>query len=59
MEQVSEIVKHFGRGEMEYIMTHEKVHDSKAINAVAMTTPVIVKSRRLLRHFATELKVFF
>ena len=55
MEQMSEIVKHFGRGEMEHIMTNK--HDSEAINAVAMTTPVIVKSRSLLRRFVTELKV--
>lgn len=60
MEQMSEIVKKFGHGEIEYIMTNEKAaNDLESINLVAMTTPVIVKSRSLLRRYFTEFNVIF
>jgi len=60
LDQLSEIVLKFGQGEMEYIMTNEKVaHDLESIKIVAMTTPVIVKSRHLLRRYVKDLNVLF
>ena len=41
-------------------MTNEKVaHDLESIKIVAMTTPVIVKSRHLLRRYVKDLNVLF
>jgi hypothetical protein len=55
LEQLSEIVLKFGHGEMEYIMTNQKVaNDLESIKIAAMTTPVIVKSRNLLRRYITD-----
>lgn len=58
LDQLSEIVLKFGQGEIENVMTNEKKgNDSKSIKIVAMTIPVIVKSRNLLRRYLTDFNV--
>ena len=56
LEQISSIVSQFGRGEMENVLLKTK-EDASTQVAVALATPVIVKSRCLLRYFLIELDV--
>lgn len=56
LEQMSFTVDRFGRGEMESLLLKHS-EDSCLTEAVAMATPLLVKSRSLLRRFVEDLNV--
>lgn len=52
---MSTLASQFGRGEMENILIRRTANQSEA--AVALAAPLVLKSRRLLRRYATDLCV--